>query len=282
MERTTRFAEVYNPLNNNSDLMLNPRMERQANESREEYRARRRSSGYLDTKAMSAMAPPTHELGFNPSPLGLWAFSMVTFLLSATNLFTPHMSNTYILPSAIMFGGLAQFIAGLLDFFSAGTFGGTVVVSYGAFWTGQGITMLQSVNYTYTYNGEPDQWAIANGLYHVGWCFYTFLLTTLSLKLKHGSLMLTFCLFFVGITILFLALSAFLKSTVCQRIAGVTGLIAAIGAWYKGAAEVLEEEEIHLPLGRFEDFVNNARERIAARRASTSAGAAEQQKESIV
>lgn len=48
----------------------------------------------------------------NPSILGLWSFGMVTILLGTYNLFLPTTSNHIIFPSAFMFGGLAQYIAG--------------------------------------------------------------------------------------------------------------------------------------------------------------------------
>ena len=48
----------------------------------------------------------------NPAVLGLWSFAMVTILLGAYNLFLPHKPNHIIFPTALLFGGIAQYIAG--------------------------------------------------------------------------------------------------------------------------------------------------------------------------
>ena len=68
----------------------------------------------------------------NPAPLGLLAFGMTTILLNLhnTGLFT---LGTMILAMGIFYGGLAQVIAGIMEWKKNNTFGTTAFLSYGFF-----------------------------------------------------------------------------------------------------------------------------------------------------
>jgi succinate-acetate transporter protein len=71
----------------------------------------------------------------NPAPLGLAAFGLTTVVLSAINAgLLPPEAVPAVVPLAFSFGGLAQFIAGLLEFKNGNTFGTVAFTSYGAFW----------------------------------------------------------------------------------------------------------------------------------------------------
>ncbi|KAG2180778.1 hypothetical protein INT44_003785 [Umbelopsis vinacea] len=185
----------------------------------------------------------------NPSVLGLWSFGMVTILLGTYNLFLPTTSNHVIFPSGFMFGGLAQFIAGFMDFWYGGTFGGTVFVSYGAFWTGQALMMLSQFSSTldaYTTKADAD---MANGIYHIFWAAYTFFLFGISFRVRGGNFLLNWCLGFVGITLFLEALSSFTGISALLRVSGVTAFLAAFGAYYKGLAELMEEQDVDIYIG---------------------------------
>ncbi len=69
----------------------------------------------------------------NPAPLGLMGFGMTTVLLNLHNagLFTIDVA---ILAMGIFYGGIAQVLAGLLEFKKNNTFGLTAFTSYGMFW----------------------------------------------------------------------------------------------------------------------------------------------------
>src|SRR5512135_282022 len=69
----------------------------------------------------------------NPAPLGLAGFGMTTVLLNIHNAgFFP--IGTMILAMGIFYGGIAQIIAGILEFKKGNTFGMTAFCSYGSFW----------------------------------------------------------------------------------------------------------------------------------------------------
>ncbi|KAJ2955619.1 hypothetical protein NQZ79_g8402 [Umbelopsis isabellina] len=187
----------------------------------------------------------------NPSVLGLWSFGMVTILLGTYNLFLPYNSNHIIFPSALMFGGLAQYIAGFMDFWYGGTFGATVFVSYGAFWTGQGLMMLGQFSSTLDAYTNPTDLDNALGIYKFYWSIYTLMLFGISLKIRGGSFVLSWCLGMVFTTLLLESLDYFTGIKILLRISGVTAFLAALGAYYKGVAEVFEEQGLKLWLGQY-------------------------------
>src|SRR5512147_395886 len=82
-----------------------------------------------ETKSMQTVA--------DPAPLGLGAFALTTFILSAHNAFggsvTPLLA---FYGFAIFYGGLAQFMAGMFEFRNRNPFGATAFSTYGAFWMG--------------------------------------------------------------------------------------------------------------------------------------------------
>src|SRR6201996_4387928 len=71
----------------------------------------------------------------NPAPLGLAGFGLTTCVLSAINAgILPHEAVPVVVPLAFAFGGVAQIIAGILEFTLGNTFGMVAFTSYGLFW----------------------------------------------------------------------------------------------------------------------------------------------------
>jgi succinate-acetate transporter protein len=69
----------------------------------------------------------------NPAPLGLMGFGMTTVLLNIHNAgFFP--VTAVVLAMGIFYGGIAQIIAGIMEFKKGNTFGTTAFTSYGLFW----------------------------------------------------------------------------------------------------------------------------------------------------
>ena len=69
----------------------------------------------------------------NPAPLGLMGFGMTTVLLNLSNA-GYFATDSTVLALGIFFGGIAQIIAGCLEFRKGNTFGMTAFLSYGLFW----------------------------------------------------------------------------------------------------------------------------------------------------
>jgi len=68
----------------------------------------------------------------NPAPLGLFGFGMTTVLLNLHNAgFYP--LGSMILAMGLVYGGLAQVIAGIMEYKKGNTFGTLAFSSYGLF-----------------------------------------------------------------------------------------------------------------------------------------------------
>jgi succinate-acetate transporter protein len=77
----------------------------------------------------------------NPAPLGLLGFGMTTVLLNLHNAGFFEL-NTMILAMGICYGGIAQVIAGIMEWKKGNTFATTAFTSYGLFWLSLVATIL--------------------------------------------------------------------------------------------------------------------------------------------
>ena len=90
-----------------------------------------------DRTVQPATAPAPVSSIADPAPLGLAAFALTTFLLSAKNAgWMTHATGSAWLGFAFAYGGLAQFAAGMWEFRRGNTFGSTAFGTFGAFWIG--------------------------------------------------------------------------------------------------------------------------------------------------
>ena len=85
--------------------------------------------------AVASPAPVVTPKFANPGPLGLAGFGLTTCVLSAINAgLLPHEAVPVVVPLAFAYGGVAQLIAGVLEFRVGNTFGMVAFTSYGLFW----------------------------------------------------------------------------------------------------------------------------------------------------
>src|SRR5215472_7596633 len=79
----------------------------------------------------------------DPAPLGLGAFALTTFLLSAANAgwMTSATGDAW-LGYAFAYGGLGQLLAGMWEFRNRNVFGATAFSTYAGFWIGLGLWVL--------------------------------------------------------------------------------------------------------------------------------------------
>src|SRR5579875_3540625 len=87
-------------------------------------------TGISPLPPMINLAPPA-----DPAPLGLAAFALTTFLLSAKNAHWTHGTDAW-LGFALAYGGLCQLLAGMWEFRNRNVFGATAFSTYGGFWIG--------------------------------------------------------------------------------------------------------------------------------------------------
>lgn len=173
----------------------------------------------------------------NPAPLGLMGFGMTTVLLNISNAgFFP--VNVMILAMGIFYGGIAQIIAGILEFRKGNTFGTTAFTSYGLFWFTLVFILVAPVM------GFHEVWKAPSAF--LGW--YLFLWGLFTFGMMFGTLKKNVALFFVflSLTILFwlLAIGHWIPGeggTLFVRIAGWEGIVCGLSAIYLAIAEVLNE-----------------------------------------
>jgi succinate-acetate transporter protein len=168
----------------------------------------------------------------NPAPLGLMGFGMTTVLLNLHNagLFA---LGSMILAMGIFYGGIAQIIAGIMEFKKGNTFGTTAFTSYGLFWISLvALILLPKLGWI----EAPSN--IAMGFYLFMWGLFT-LFMYFGTKTKNKALQTVF----LTLTILFflLALGDFLNSPVIKIIAGIEGVFCGFSAIYLAMAEVINE-----------------------------------------
>ncbi len=179
----------------------------------------------------------------NPAPLGLLGFGMTTILLNVHNAgFIPLSS--MILAMGIFYGGLAQVIAGIMEWKKNNTFGTTAFTSYGLFWLSL-VALLVMPKFGLADAADSS----AMGVYLLMWGIFTFLMFIGTLRISKA---LQFV--FASLTILFLllALSDFTGSATIATIAGYEGIICGSSAIYTAMAQVLNEVygKAVLPLGK--------------------------------
>lgn len=182
------------------------------------------------------------ELTANPAPLGLMGFGMTTVLLNIHNAGFFEL-DAMILAMGIFFGGLAQVVAGIMEFKKNNTFGTTAFTSYGFFWMALvGLNILPEMGY-----GTPAG-SLSMAAFLFMWGLFTFFMFIATLKINKalqvvfGSLALLFFL---------LAIGNFTGSTFILMIAGYEGIICGFTAIYAAMAQVINEsygKEI-LPIG---------------------------------
>lgn len=178
----------------------------------------------------------------NPAPLGLMGFGMTTILLNIHNAgFFP--MNTMILAMGIFYGGMAQVIAGIMEWKKNNTFGTTAFTSYGFFWMSLvGLILLPELGL-----GEKTS-AKALAAYLFMWGLFTFAMFIGTLRINKALQVV-----FGSLTILFLllAIGDFTGSELIGRIAGFEGIFCGFSAIYAAMAQVLNElyGKVLLPIG---------------------------------
>ncbi|MWA04913.1 hypothetical protein F8568_032020 [Actinomadura sp. LD22] len=174
--------------------------------------------------------PQTPPAVADPAPLGLAAFALTTFLLSAKNAQWTDGTDAW-LGFALGYGGLVQLLAGMWEFRNRNVFGSTAFSTYGGFWIGLGLYILLVAK-----EGNADQ--VANDL---GWILLAFaifntymLLWSTQVNLAVFGVFLT-----LEITEIVLFIGNFSTNETTIKIGGYIGVITALVAWYTSAAGVI-------------------------------------------
>jgi uncharacterized protein len=196
-----------------------------------------------------------------PAPLGLAAFALTTFLLSAKNAgWMTHATGNAWLGYAFAYGGLVQLLAGMWEFRNRDTFGAVAFSTYGGFWIGLGLWVQLVVNPAVAAIKPATAGATVSAINHdVGWILLAFFIfNTYMLVLSTQVNAAVFGVFLtLGITEIILAIGNFnagsaLLPTGTIKVGGYVGLVTALVAWYTSFALVsrnMADGKIVLPVG---------------------------------
>jgi len=172
----------------------------------------------------------------NPAPLGLLGFGGTTILLNLANA-NQYTSLAPVLSMGIFYGGIAQIIAGIMEFRKGNTFGTVAFTSYGLFWlTFAGIFLIPGMG------GFLDATAnTALGYYLFFWGLFTLMMFVGTLR-KNGALMAVFGTLFILFFLLAIGKWENISPTSDLAIAtGYEGVLCGLTAFYTAAAEVLND-----------------------------------------
>jgi len=208
----------------------------------------------------SAPAIPLSGIA-DPAPLGLAAFALTTFLLSAANAnWMSHATGAAFLGYAFAYGGLIQLLAGMWEFRNRNVFGATAFSSYGGFWIGLAL-WVKLVKLPALAAARPATLAATvTALNHdVGWILLAFFIfNTYMLVMATQLNLAVFGVFLtLGATEIVLAIGQFnagsaVLPTGTVKVGGYIGLVTALVAWYTSMAGVAGGMggRLRLPVGR--------------------------------
>lgn len=164
----------------------------------------------------------------DPAPLGLAAFALTTFLLSAKNAGWTDGGAAW-LGFAFAYGGMIQLLAGMWEFRNRNVFGATAFSTYGGFWIGLGLYVMLAESASP--NVDSD----------LAWILLAFAIFNTYMML--WSTRVTVAVFAVFLTLevteVILATGHFMESPDVVQAGGVAGVVTAVVAWYTSAAGVV-------------------------------------------
>ena len=182
----------------------------------------------------------------DPAPLGLAAFALTTFLLSAFNAgWMTRATGDAWLGYALAYGGVAQLLAGMWEFRNKNVFGATAFASYGGFWIGLALwSLLVAPKAVFPLAATHD----------LGWIVLAFaIFNTYMLLMATQVNVAVFGVFLtLEVTEIVLFSGSFTGNTDTIKAGGYLGVLTALVAWYTSAAGVANGQtgRLSLPVGK--------------------------------
>jgi len=204
--------------------------------------------------APAAVAPATASVIADPAPLGLAAFALTTFLLSAINAgWAKNTTGGDWWGYAIAYGGGCQLLAGMWEFRNKNVFGATAFSTYGGFWIGLGLWLLH-IAPTATHPLEINR--------DLGWILLAFAIFNTYMLI--WSTQLNAAVFVVFLTLEATEILLFIGNFITKTpilppgtgglvtAGGYVGVVTALAAWYTSSAGVINgmKGKVVVPVGK--------------------------------
>jgi succinate-acetate transporter protein len=178
----------------------------------------------------------------NPAPLGLFGFGMTTVLLNLANAGVYSLTSM-VLAMGIFYGGIAQVIAGVMEWKKNNMFGAVAFTSFGFFWlTVVGLLVMPAMGW----GAAADK----NGMvaFFSLWGLFTLFMFVATLKINRALQVV-----FATLVVLFalLALHEATGNASLGKFTGYEGIVCGASAIYAAVAQIWNEYygKVILPLG---------------------------------
>jgi uncharacterized protein len=184
--------------------------------------------------AQPAAAPAAPASGWgNSAPLGLAAFAITTFMLSMINAkLMPAEITPVVFGVALMYGGIAQLIAGVIQFRTGNTFTGVLFSTFGAFW----LSLFAIVQF-FLKDIPAAQTGHALGLFLYAFGIFTVWIWLASFR---TNVVVVLALAGLAATLFVLGVGNYYGSGLTVEVGGYMGLVVAAMAAYLSLAELCE------------------------------------------
>lgn len=168
----------------------------------------------------------------NPGALGLLAFGLTTIILNMHNAGIFSMGSV-VFAMGIFYGGIAQVIAGIMEWKKNNTFGMTAFISFGFFWIALVFMILMPIWGWGPALGREGMVSFLGiwGLLALGLFLITFRMAK-AMQVVFGLLVVLFFLLIVG--------NALGNSTILVT-AGIVGILCGLSAVYTGLGQIMNE-----------------------------------------
>src|SRR5580693_10074284 len=191
----------------------------------------------------------------DPAPLGLAAFALTTFLLSAANAhwMNGNATGDAWIGYALAYGGLCQLLAGMWEFKNRNVFGATAFSTYGGFWIGLGLWVVLVARVGPT-SGVAALVYAGKTTKDLGWILLAFAIFNTYMLL--WSMAVNTAIFAVFLTLeateIVLFAGFFSGNANIVRAGGYVGVLTALVAWYASSAGVFNgmRGRIVVPVGK--------------------------------
>lgn len=190
--------------------------------------------GAKPAAAVEPKPPPSTTLDWgNSAPLALLAFAVTTFMLSMVNADAISKGvEPVVFGVALMFGGLTQLIAGLIQLRTGNTFAGVLFAGFGAFW----MSLFAIVQW---FLADVPKLQVGHSLGLFLYAFGIFVVVMLAASLRTNAIVVL-ALGILVFAFFFLAAGNYGADTTLIHWGGYTGLAAAACAFYIALAELCE------------------------------------------